>query len=762
MFWQLLMQTYSSTGGNGTGGNMARNVSYLDRSDCVRTRRAKTSLTVLIGFLLPSLIPAWGASLPPSGLLSDFLGDHKTAIITDSTPEFSWIVNSTDAGENQVAYQIVVSSSIENSSANIGDMWNSGWVVSGQSINVAYAGTALLPNTSYWWKVNTRLEKGGESEFSGPAQFNTGNLDGPYQTSRYPLVTESISPVEIIRQKRGHYFVDFGRAAFGTVGLNIDKPSNGNEIDIHLGEKRSGYAVDRSPGGTIRYRKTHIDLISSQNAYQAVIPPDKKNTGSKAIRIPENLFEVMPFRYAELHGVPGNFNESSIRQIGLFYPFDESSSGFTSSDETLNGIWDLSKYSIKATSFAGVYVDGDRERIPYEADAYLNQLSHYAVDREFSLARFTHEYLMDNPTWPTEWKQHSVFMAWADYMNTGNLESLRQFYDQLKAEKTLEQHARADGLLDTRGLRDIVDWPKGERDGYVFRNVNTVVNAFYYRTLVLMSDMALALGKQEDAASYETKASQLYKAFNSQLWDPERGVYVDGEGTRHSSLHANLFALAFDLVPAQRSRSTIDFVKSRGMACSVYAAQYLLEALYKVGEDQYALELMTNRGKRGWQNMIDTGSTVTLEAWDKSYKKNLDWNHAWGAAPANIIPRGMFGIQPLEAGFGRIQIKPQTGALQSASITTPTIRGPVSVTVNWSESSYDTAVSIPANTTADVYIPGMDIAGSDLVVDGIITKGKVVGTFILLEHVGSGTTRISRIVPSRAAQTPLLSGPDHG
>ena len=59
---------------------------------------------------------------------------------------------------------------------------------------------------------------------------------------------------------------------------------------------------------------------------------------------------------------------------------DDFSSEFTSSDTILNQIWDLCKYTIKATSFAGLYIDGDRERIPYEADAIINQLSHYCVD----------------------------------------------------------------------------------------------------------------------------------------------------------------------------------------------------------------------------------------------------------------------------------------------------------------------------------------------------------------------------------------------
>jgi hypothetical protein len=53
----------------------------------------------------------------------------------------------------------------------------------------------------------------------------------------------------------------------------------------------------------------------------------------------------------------------------------------------LNRIWNLSRDSIKATTFAGVFVDGDRERIAYEADAYLNQLSFYACNPDPAMAR---------------------------------------------------------------------------------------------------------------------------------------------------------------------------------------------------------------------------------------------------------------------------------------------------------------------------------------------------------------------------------------
>jgi hypothetical protein len=109
------------------------------------------------------------------------------------------------------------------------------------------------------------------------------------------------------------------------------------------------------------------------------------------------------------------------------------------------------------------------------------------------------------------------------------------------------------------------------------------------------------------------------------------------------------------------------FIKEKGMACSVYGAQFLLEALYNAGEDETAFQLMTSRGDRGWAHWIyDLHSTITLEAWDDKYKPNQDWNHAWGAAPGNIIPRYLMGIRPMTPGFEKILIKPAPASLRHA------------------------------------------------------------------------------------------------
>jgi hypothetical protein len=368
----------------------------------------------------------------------------------------------------------------------------------------------------------------------------------------------------------------------------------------------------------------------------------------------------------------------------------------------------LCKYSIKATSFTGLYIDGDRERIPYEADAYINQLGHYCTDREYDMARSTIGHFMNHPTWPTEWQLHVVLLAYQDYCYSGDTELLKKYYEQLKT-KTLVDLVREDGLISTttgkvteefmrklgfsdskQRLKDIVDWPpgqkdtswklvnpEGERDGYELLPVNTMVNCFFRENMRIMAEIAGLLDKQSDRDYFEKMAAKVKESINQKLFNAEKGIYVDGEGSAHSSLHANMMALAFGIVAPENIKTVTNFVKSRGMACSVYGSQYLLEGLYRYNEGQYALDLMRATTDRSWWNMIRVGSTITMEAWDMKYKPNSDWNHAWGAAPANIIPRCLWGIRPGAPGYGKAIIHPQMADLKSSSMRVPTLLGQI-------------------------------------------------------------------------------------
>ncbi|MRT93201.1 alpha-L-rhamnosidase C-terminal domain-containing protein [Ancylomarina sp. 16SWW S1-10-2] len=513
----------------------------------------------------------------------------------------------------------------------------------------------------------------------------------------------------VVKLGEGHYFIDFGKAYFGTVVLN-SKQLQKDSLIVRLGEKLAeSNQIDRNPGGTIRYQQVKLNQLEAKQDVVLNLPADKKNTKPGAIHLPASFGVIMPFRYCELENLQVPIEDLEISQKAFHYQFNDEAGTFTSSDTILNAVWDLCKHTIKATSFTGYYVDGDRERIPYEADAYINQLSHYSCDNVYSMARRTNEYFVQHPTWPTEWLLHTVLLYYQDYMYTGETEMLEKYYDVLKI-RTLKDLEREDGLISSKSakldgefklklgfknaktnVKDIVDWPagqkdtgwklarkEGERDGYEMVAINTVVNSFYYYNLFLMSEIADCLGKTKDAAFFQKKSKKLKKVINKKLFDKSRGVYIDGEGSNHASLHANMFPLAFDLVPEKNKKSVSEFIKTRGMACSVYGAQYLLDALFNANESEYALKLITDTTHdRTWWNMIEIGSTMALEAWDMKYKPNSDWNHAWGTAPLNIITRRMWGVTPKTPGFASVQIQPQLADLQSSEIKVPTLKGSI-------------------------------------------------------------------------------------
>ena len=667
----------------------------------------------------------------PTGLTVEYIRDPRFTSIIDSKPEFSWFVP--QEAVLQKGYQILVSSGKHLIDKNIGDVWNSGVLRSNKSVDVEFGGGRLKPNTTYFWKVRIFDQYNRISEYSEPQMFVTGDFDGSRITTPNWFQVERIQPEKLVKNPDGSYFIDFGKAAFGTLELNY-RAVEPETLTIHLGEKLLDGKIDRSPGGTIRYQEVKLNVTPTKTGYQIELVPDRRNTNEMAVALPDSFPVILPFRAVEIEPIPG-FNGtdpvikvSDVIQIAYFNYFDDNTSSFTSSDTILNQVWQLCKYSQKATTFAGYYVDGDRERIPYEADAYLNQLSHYSVDNEYAIARRTIEYFMEKPTWPTEWQLHVALMFYQDYMYTGNTELIEKYYEPLK-HKTLMELEYDDGLISTHSpnltgefmaklgfadttqrIRDIVDWPQkggfggvmGEDDGFVFRPVNAVINALYFRNMEIMSEFARLLGKTEDMLDFNYRAARVKKSFNKKLYNPEKGHYTDGIGTDHGSVHANMFPMAFGMVPEEYRQSVMNHIKSRGMACSVYGAQYLMEAVYNAGDADYGLELMTATHDRSWYNMIKVGSTITMEAWDMKYKPNSDWNHAWGAAPANIIPRHLWGIQPQAPGYGVVSIKPQMSTLKTSTIKVPTIRGEINAEfqrVNNRYSKY--SIDLPANMVGE-------------------------------------------------------------
>jgi alpha-L-rhamnosidase len=108
----------------------------------------------------------------PSGLRTEYLENPMG--IDVRLPRFSWILEHSEHGQAQSAYEILVSAEPDVSS---GDIWASGRVGSAKSGQIVYGGRALESGKTYFWKVRTWDKDGRESPWSSIARFDTGLFD---------------------------------------------------------------------------------------------------------------------------------------------------------------------------------------------------------------------------------------------------------------------------------------------------------------------------------------------------------------------------------------------------------------------------------------------------------------------------------------------------------------------------------------------------------------------------------------------------------
>lgn len=128
-------------------------------------------------------------------------------------------------------------------------------------------------------------------------------------------------PQEIIKVKEGHYFIDFGKAFFGTVEITAQE-SQTDSLIIHLGEKlESIHKIDQKPGATIRYRKSILPGLNTNVPVSVTMQPFKRNTTGAAIQLPDSVGAIIPFRYCEVENLKIPIKKIQFKQKALITNF---------------------------------------------------------------------------------------------------------------------------------------------------------------------------------------------------------------------------------------------------------------------------------------------------------------------------------------------------------------------------------------------------------------------------------------------------------
>ena len=134
------------------------------------TNRLKQSLLLAMGLLTSVCF----AEIENKNLRCEYLPNPIG--LDAASPRLSWILTSTQRGEKQTAYQILVASSSEALSQDKGDLWDSGKVATGESSQIVYGGSPLTSRQRCFWKVKSWDRSGIAGAWSPMAQWQMGLL----------------------------------------------------------------------------------------------------------------------------------------------------------------------------------------------------------------------------------------------------------------------------------------------------------------------------------------------------------------------------------------------------------------------------------------------------------------------------------------------------------------------------------------------------------------------------------------------------------
>ena len=243
-------------------------------------------------------------------------------------------------------------------------------------------------------------------------------------------------------------------------------------------------------------------------------------------------------------------------------------------------------------------------------------------------------------------------------------------------------------------------------------------------------------------ASTPTSRPASRQAFNEKFYHPDTGLYGNGSQT---SLSCALYQGLVE--PANKARVLSNLVaaveKTNGhIDTGILGAKYLLNALLENGRADVAYRIASQKDLPSWGWWLEQGATTLWENWNGAESRN----HIMFGDISAWFYKALAGINPDPAApaFKHFTIKPNlVGGLTSAEASYDSVRGRIVSDWKAKDGRLELTVTIPANTTATVYVPVADPAsikeGGKPAADAEGVKFLRVEDGRTLFEVGSGT-----------------------
>lgn len=557
----------------------------------------------------------------------------------------------------------------------------------------------------------------------------------------YPIeIMNSFSAKSSKKLNDGSYLFDFGQNASGIVSIGV-QGKKGQEIRLTPSEliKPDGQPNQSATG--------------SPYYYSYILKGDGIETWKPR-------FTYTGLRYVKVEGaVPDSVTTTSgtarLLDIKLLHNRNSTpqTGTFSCSNELFNRTYNLINWGIKSNLQSVMTDCPHREKLGWLEQTYLmGSAVHYNFDLYQLYSKQVNDMMeaqledglvpdiapefvtfdggfRDSP----EWGSAAVILPWMIYQWYGDASVMEKAWPMM-LHYVEYLKSKSDNQLLNYGLGDWFDLGPNRPGFAQLTPLALTATAIYYYDVNLLAKMAGVLKRTDDRNRLSAWAAKIKTAFNAKFFNPETGVISTGSQT------ATTMPWCVGLVDGQFKAKVMqnleDSIRAQGkpLTAGDVGFHYLVEALTKSGKSQLLFEMNNRDDVPGYGYQLKKGATALTESW--AALENVSNNHLMLGHLMDWFYSGLGGISQSEnsVAYKEIVIRPEmVGDLTWVKTCYQSPYGEIRSDWQKSGKTVKMNVTIPANTTALIYIP---VTSQSVVKEGGIAISTVAGIQVIGDENG--------------------------
>jgi alpha-L-rhamnosidase len=576
-------------------------------------------------------------------------------------------------------------------------------------------------------QYDARLEKTGwdkpgynDSSWAAAEVMQGENRHLVAQRNQPVGVVREMKPVQVTEPTPGVFVYDLGQNITGVARIAVKGPK-GTTITLRHAERLN-------PDGTLDF--TNLKLAKATDTFVL---------NGKGVETFQPRFTFHGFRWVSVQGLEKAPALTDVTGIVIGARLPETGS-LQTSDAALNHLLSNIKWTVH-NSYLSVPMDSPQrsERLGWTGDANVMATTatwFFDLDRFYakwetdildaqSYGKGEMEGGMPNvaPRWMPKaggtgggWGDVGVNLPYVLWKRYGDTEVIHTSYEGMKKWLAyLERHSKNHIIPVNTRISTAGDWESVDDV-----TPKDLIGTFYYALDVAqVAEMAVAIGKDADAAAYRKQFGEVRAAIIGKFVAPDGRVAKGSQTAQVFALHLGLYP---DGLREKVLGKLLENIKAHDdhLTTGYLGTQWLLPVLVENGRPDVAYKILLQRTQPSWLFMASMGQTSLWEGWTSLKpdgvfgSKRTSLGHSALGSCGDWMFQGIGGIvpDPASPGFKHFIIRPiPGGTLKNAEMTYQSPYGKISTRWILNGKQFALEVEVPVNTSATIVLPTGNSSG---------------------------------------------------